>query len=237
VSAPTPLVRCSGAARTFGSGRSAVVALHGATCDVFAGDHIAIVGPSGSGKSTLLHLLAGLDMPTTGSVTWPALGGRSLLRPGPVAVVFQAPSLLPPLDVIENVALPLLLAGVDRRTAEEAAHHALTRLGLDALAARLPEELSGGQAQRVAVARALAGAPRLILADEPTGQLDHVAGTEVIDVLLEVAMLTGAALLISTHDPQIARRLRRHWQMVDGRLLLDDPEAARDRRSEQPCSA
>jgi putative ABC transport system ATP-binding protein/lipoprotein-releasing system ATP-binding protein len=204
---------------------------------VNAGDRVAIVGPSGSGKSTLLHLLAGLDNPTTGSVSWPALGNRSLLRPGPVAVVFQAPSLLPPLDVIENVALPVLLAGADRTTAEEAAHHALARLGLDALAAKLPEELSGGQAQRVAVARALAGAPRLILADEPTGQLDHVAGTQVIAVLLEVAMLTGAALVISTHDPQIARRLRRHWQMVDGRLLVDGPRPIRARRSERACSA
>jgi putative ABC transport system ATP-binding protein len=237
MSTPTPLVRCSGAARTFGSGRSAVVALHGATCDVNPGDRIAIVGPSGSGKSTLLHLLAGLDTPTTGAVTWPALGDRSLLRPGPVAVVFQTPSLLPPLDVIENVALPVLLAGADRSKAEEAAHHALARLGLDALAPKLPEELSGGQAQRVAVARALAGAPRLLLADEPTGQLDHIAGTQVIDVLLEAAMLTGAALVISTHDPQIARRLRRHWQMVDGRLLVDGPRPIRDRRTVRACSA
>ena len=235
--ATPPLTRCAGAARTFSAGRSAVVALHGATCEVNAGDRIAIIGPSGSGKSTLLHLLAGLDSPTTGSVSWPALGDRSLLRPGPVAVVFQTPSLLPPLDVIENVALPVLLTGAARSAAEEAAHHALARLGLDGLAAKLPEELSGGQAQRVAVARALAGVPRLILADEPTGQLDHVAGTQVVDVLLEVAMLTGAALVISTHDPQIARRLRRHWQMVDGRLLVDGPRPIRDPRTVSACSA
>src|ERR1700730_4103899 len=104
-----PLVRCVAVARTYGAGRSAVVALHGATCRVAAGDGIALVGPSGSGKSTLLHLMAGLDTPTAGELSWPALGDRSQIRPGPVGIVFQGPSLLPALDVIENVALPLLL--------------------------------------------------------------------------------------------------------------------------------
>jgi len=231
------LVRCIGVGRTYGSGRAAVLALHDATCAVLPGEQIALVGPSGSGKSTLLHLLAGLDTPTAGTISWPALGARDELRPGPVGVVFQGPSLLPPLDVTENVALPLLLAGVDREAATAGARHALARLGLDALGAKLPEELSGGQAQRVAVARVLAGAPRLILADEPTGQLDHVAGAQVIDVLIEAATATGAALVVSTHDEELAARMAERWQMSDGRLYVDAATSRREPTKETPCSA
>ncbi len=236
-SADTALVRCIGVGRTYGVGRAAIVALHDATCVVLPGEQVALVGPSGSGKSTLLHLLAGLDAPTTGTLSWPALGVRESLRPGPVAVVFQGPSLLPPLDVIENVALPLLLADVDRETATERAHSALARLGLDDLGAKLPEELSGGQAQRVAVARVLAGAPRLILADEPTGQLDHVAGAQVIEVLIEAADATGAALVVSTHDQALARRMAERWQMSDGRLLVDDLKRSSHPNEVTSCSA
>src|SRR5882757_7779928 len=119
------IVRATAVARTFGSGPNAVVAVHGVSCEVHAGDLIALSGPSGSGKTTLLHLLAGLDIPTTGTLEWPAIGAHSQLRPGPIAIVFQAPSLLPPLDVIENVALPLLLQGVDRRAARQTALEAL----------------------------------------------------------------------------------------------------------------
>ena len=216
------LVECNGAARTYGSGRSAVVALHDATCEIHAGQHVALVGPSGSGKSTLLHLLAGLDVPTAGTVRWPALGGLDSLRPGPIGVVFQGPSLLPALDVTENVALPLLLAGIEGDIATAAAEKALDRLGLALLAAKLPEELSGGQSQRVAVARVLAGAPRLILADEPTGQLDRVAGAQVVDVLIEAAVAQGAALVVSSHDQDLAARMTERWQMADGRLVLGD---------------
>ena len=231
------LVRCIGVGRTYGSGRAAVLALHDATCAVLPGEQIALVGPSGSGKSTLLHLLAGLDTPTAGTISWPALGARDELRPGPVGVVFQGPSLLPPLDVTENVALPLLLAGVDREAATAGARHALAWLGLDALGAKLPEELSGGQAQRVAVARVLAGAPCLILADEPTGQLDHVAGAQVIDVLIEAATATGAALVVSTHDEELAARMAERWQMSDGRLYVDAATSRREPTKETPCSA
>jgi putative ABC transport system ATP-binding protein/lipoprotein-releasing system ATP-binding protein len=213
------LARCQGVARTFGSGAVATVALQGVSCCVRQGDRIAATGPSGSGKSTLLHLLAGLDTPTAGTVSWPALGGRSCLRPGPVAVVFQAPSLLAPLDVVENVALPLLLAGVGPAEAGARASDALNALGLDALAAKLPEELSGGQAQRVAVARALASRPRLLLADEPTGQLDHANATSVIDALLAAAEADGAALVVTTHDERVAARLPLRWRLDDGRLL------------------
>jgi len=185
----------------------------------------------------LLHLLAGLDTPTAGTISWPALGARNELRPGPVGIVFQGPSLLPPLDVTENVALPLLLAGVDRDAATAGARDALARLGLDDLGAKLPEELSGGQAQRVAVARVLAGAPRLILADEPTGQLDHVAGAQVIDVLIEAATALGAALVISTHDAELAARMAERWQMSDGRLHVNAATPRRDPMKETPCSA
>jgi ABC-type lipoprotein export system ATPase subunit len=207
------LVRCTAAARTFGSGETATVALQPTDCEVNAGDRIALVGPSGSGKSTLVHLMAGLDQPTAGEVAWPEL---DVLRPGPVSVVFQGPSLLPPLTVLENVALPLVLAGA--ADADARAHAALTRLGLDELSDKLPEEISGGQAQRVAVARALAGEPRLILADEPTGQLDHASAESVVDVLLAAADHSGAALVVSTHDPAVAAHFAARWEMHDGSL-------------------
>jgi len=207
VTAAEPLVRCVGAARTYGADAAATVALQPTDCEVAAGERVALVGPSGSGKSTLLHLLAGLDEPTLGAVTWPALGDRAALRPGPVAVVFQGPSLLPPLTIEENVALPLVLAGAADAEAHAAARAALARLDLLPLAAHLPEEVSGGQAQRVAVARALAGEPALVLADEPTGQLDRASGAAVIDVLLAAADHAGAALVVATHDPAVAMSL------------------------------
>ena len=137
-------------------------------CRVDAGQRVALVGPSGSGKSTLLHLMAGLIAPTTGRITWPALGPAETLRPTRVQEVFQSPSLFPALDIAANVALPLLLAG-RAGEAKSRAGEMLTRFGLAELAGKLPEELSGGQAQRVALARALAMGPELILADEPTG--------------------------------------------------------------------
>lgn len=227
------LVRCEGLARTFGVGTGAVVAVHGVSWEVRSGQRVALTGSSGSGKSTLLHLLAGLDEPTVGTISWPALGTRAELRPGPVAMVFQGPSLLPSLDVLENVALPLLLSGATQAEAEVSAGAALERLGLAGLAAKLPEELSGGQAQRVAVARVLAGRPRLILADEPTGQLDHAAAAVVIDALVDIATDLGAGLVVSTHDPLVAARLGAQWRMDDGRLR--GPPTTTDGRA--TCSA
>jgi putative ABC transport system ATP-binding protein len=139
-------------------------------------------------------------------------------------MVFQGPSLLPPLDVIENIALPLLLAGCPETRARERAAAALHDVGLDELAARLPEELSGGQAQRVAVARALAARPRVILADEPTGQLDSAHAAQVAGLLLDAATRLGAALVLSTHDLTIADRLPDRWQIADGLMAADgDP--------------
>ena len=227
------LVRCTSVGRTYGSGTKAVVALHEATCDIRSDERIALVGPSGSGKSTLLHLIAGLETPTAGAIAWPALGDRASLRPGPVAIVFQGPSLLPPLDVIENVALPLVLAGVANADARERASEALARLDLTTLHAKLPEELSGGQMQRVAIARALVQRPRLLLADEPTGQLDHATGAHVVAILMDAATETGAALVVSTHDAAMAARLDERWHVTDGRLTT-----GRERMStDATCSA
>jgi ABC-type lipoprotein export system ATPase subunit len=216
-----PLARCADVSRTYGTGPTAVVAVHGATCQVWPGDRIALLGASGSGKSTLLHLLAGLEPVTAGVVTWPGLARPPALDPGAVGVVFQGPSLIPALDVGENVALPLVLAGVDEATAAERAVAALTRLGVADLRSKLPEELSGGQSQRVAVARVLAARPRLILADEPTGQLDRTTAAHVIDVLVGAADELGAALLIATHDRDVAARMSRRWPMHSGRLQPD----------------
>jgi putative ABC transport system ATP-binding protein len=215
----TPLVVCAGAARTYGTGPAAVVAVHGATCAVRPGELVALTGRSGSGKTTLLYLLAGIDRPTAGSVSWPGLGDpEPPLSPRQVGVVFQGARLLPSLDVAENVRLPLQLAGVPERDAGAAARRALDALGLGALAPRLPGELSGGQAQRVAVARAMVTEPALLLADEPTGQLDHDAAASVVATMLDAVRRSGAALVVSTHDPAIAGLLPQRWTMTDGRL-------------------
>ena len=208
------LVDCRDAALTFGRGATAVVAVHGANLRVRSADRLAIVGPSGSGKSSLLHLLAGLEQPTSGTVTWPALDS-----PGDIGLVFQGDSLIPALDVVENTALPLVLAGVPDAEAQRSATEALALVDAADLAERLPEEISGGQAQRVVAARVLAQAPRLILADEPTGRLDHTTGGHVLDALLTAADQTGAALVVTTHDPAIAARLTTRLAMRGGRLL------------------
>jgi ABC-type lipoprotein export system ATPase subunit len=212
------LVRASGLSRAFGNGHGAVVAIAEATFEVRAGDKIALVGPSGSGKSSLLHIIGGIDRPTTGTIEWPALGARDELRPGPVAFAFQGPSLLPPLSVEENVALPLLLAGRPAAAASAAAQVMIGKLGLSEISAKLPEEISGGQAQRAGVARALVGEPSLILADEPTGQLDRGSALALMDVLLEQVESTGAALIVATHDTAMADRLSLRWSMNDRRL-------------------
>lgn len=215
------LVECDAVSRTYVRGGVEVVAVRPTSCTVAPGTRVALTGPSGSGKSTLLHLLAGLDAPTGGTVAWPGLGGPPQGRPGVVGMVFQGPSLILALDVLENVTLPLQLAGADETDAVERAYTALARLGLGALARKLPEEISGGQAQRVAIARVLACAPRLILADEPTGQLDHDTGDQVVTVLLETADELGAALIVSTHDERVAPRLSARWRMDDGLLTIE----------------
>ncbi|CAN5372785.1 ATP-binding cassette domain-containing protein [soil metagenome] len=207
------VLTCRDLTRTFGSGATAVTAVRGLTCVVAPNDRVALTGPSGSGKSTLLHLMAGLDTPTSGTIEWPAFGGHPLARPGQVGLVFQGASLLPALNVVENISLPMLLADVTEADAAERACAALNRLGLGALATKLPDELSAGQGQRVAIARVLASAPRLILADEPTGQLDHATAALVVDVLLEVSADLSAALVVSTHDPLVSGRMATQWAM------------------------
>jgi putative ABC transport system ATP-binding protein len=212
------VVECAGVSRTFGSGATAVHAVREVSCRIPPGARIALTGPSGSGKSTLLHLIAGLEGPTAGSVRWPALQDRRRDHPTGLGVVFQGPSLLPSLDVAENVGLPLLFAGQAEDTAMRHACAALDLVGIGDLAAKLPDELSGGQSQRVAIARALAAHPRVILADEPTGRLDHHTGDRVITVLLDTAITIGAAVIVSTHDPAVAARLPDQWVMRDGHL-------------------
>jgi putative ABC transport system ATP-binding protein/lipoprotein-releasing system ATP-binding protein len=212
------LAECRGAGRTYGQRSATTVALEPSDCEVRRGDRIAICGPSGSGKSTLLHLIAGLESPTHGQVTWPAIGPRASLRPGPVAVVFQAPSLLPALTVLENTEFPLALAGIDAAEARERAAGALELLALMDVRDKLPEEISGGQAQRAAVARALAGEPSLVIADEPTGQLDSANARAVVDALLESCDRAGAALVVATHDRVVADALETRWLIHSGRL-------------------
>jgi putative ABC transport system ATP-binding protein len=216
-------VACEAASRTFVRGDVEVTAVHAVNCSVTAGMRVALTGRSGSGKSTLLHLLAGLDVPSAGTVRWPGLGGSPRGRPTVVGVVFQGPSLVPALDLVENVALPLLLADLDEATALERARVALVRLDLESLAGKLPEEISGGQAQRVAIARTLASRPSMILADEPTGQVDRDTADHVLSVLVEVADELGAALVVATHDERVAGRLTDRWRMTDGRLTLGQP--------------
>ena len=216
-----PLVECVGVGRTYGRGSAAVTAVRDVCCTIPVAARVAVTGPSGSGKSTLVHLLAGLDIPTAGCIQWPTQPDPTRVDPDGIGVVFQGPSLVSSLDVTENVTLPMLLHGLSEAAARARADAVLGQLGLDVLAAALPDELSGGQAQRVAIARVLASRPFLILADEPTGQLDHHTAGQVLAVLLETADSLGAAVLVTTHDPVVAARFDRRWTMTDGRLHTD----------------
>ncbi len=212
-----------GVSVSFHRGHTLVDALTGVTCSVLAQERIVVTGASGSGKSTLLHVMAGLQPPTSGIVSWPALGSSPKGRPAAAGIVFQSPSLLAPLNVVENVELPLLLAGRDPHTARRRAVDALTELQLGSFSRHLPEELSGGQAQRVAVARVMATRPQLVLADEPTGQLDHATADQVLSLLIATCDVIGAALVLSTHDERVARLFQDRWTISDGQLNGGDP--------------
>jgi ABC-type lipoprotein export system ATPase subunit len=212
------LVSLDQVSRYYVDGGRQRAALTNISCQVIAGDRVAVVGPSGSGKSTLLHLMAGLDKPTRGVVSWPALGPETELRPDEICVVFQTPSLLPTLTVLENVELSWLLSKRDEAEARPAALRTLEKLGLSAIANKLPGEISGGQMQSVAAARAIVCEPRLILADEPTGQLDSVTASKLIEELFDSVANSGAALIVATHDLTIASRVRSQWRMVHGKL-------------------
>lgn len=205
------------------SGGEPLTILHDISFAVVAGETVAIVGASGSGKSTLLGLLAGLDLPSSGSVRLAGedLGGldedaRAVLRGRLLGFVFQTFQLLPSLNAIENVMLPLELAGATNARAE--AEYWLQRVGLAHRLRHYPKHLSGGEQQRVALARAFAPRPRLILADEPTGNLDAVTGHQVIELMFELNAERGTTLLLVTHDEEIAARCSRRLRMHAGSL-------------------
>jgi putative ABC transport system ATP-binding protein len=197
--------------------------LRGIDLDLGHGESVALVGPSGSGKTSLLMLLAGLEQASTGSIRFDGTELTSLdedalarLRRGRIGIVFQAFHLIPTMTALENVAVPLELAG-DRQARPHAAA-ALRAVGLGHRLDHLPGRLSGGEQQRVAVARATAPRPRLLLADEPTGNLDHATGETVMDTLFAARAETGATLLLITHDPLLAARCGRLLRIADGRL-------------------
>ncbi|NIH77741.1 ABC transporter ATP-binding protein [Amycolatopsis viridis] len=201
------------------------VALAGVDIDIHAGEAIAVVGPSGSGKTTLLHVLAGILRPDTGEITLNGRRvdqlsetGRSELRRTEFGFVFQSGMLVAELSAEENVALPMLLAGVKRRAALGAAREWLGRLGLAGREGSRPGELSGGQAQRVAIARALTHQPKVIFADEPTGALDTRTGKDTMKALLDAASAAGTAVVIVTHDVELAASLPRTVTIRDGRI-------------------
>lgn len=214
------ILQMTAVSRRFPLGDGEAVALDEVSCEISRGDQIAIVGPSGSGKSTLLAIVARLDEPSSGVVAWPSLGDPADLRPGRIGLAFQTPSLIPALTAIENVELPLLILDDDRERRGRA-FAALDRLHLAHLAERLPEELSSGQAHRVAIARAMVAEPDLLLADEPTGQLDQDTGQALINMLIGHAEEKNAALVIATHDPAIARRMKSTWRLEHGRLEVN----------------
>jgi len=201
--------------------------LHDLDMEVAAGEAVAILGASGSGKSTLLGLLAGLDQASSGEVwlcgaSLNALDedGRAALREGRVGFVFQNFQLLPTLTALENVLLPLELS--DTPSAEKTAHDALDSVGLAQRAGHYPRQLSGGEQQRVAIARAFAPRPRILFADEPTGNLDETTGEHVIELLLGLRRDSDAALVMVTHDPRLAARCDRRLRMHDGHLYPMD---------------
>ena len=206
------------------SGDGMLAILHDISFSVSAGEAVAIVGASGSGKSTLLGLLAGLDLPTTGSVrlmgedlTLLPEDARAALRGRVLGFVFQSFQLLPALTALENVMLPLELAG--QPNARITAEGMLTRVGLGARFSHYPKHLSGGEQQRVALARAFAVRPQLLLADEPTGNLDAATGAQVIDLMFAMNAEAGTTLILVTHDDQLAQRCNRTLRLAGGRLM------------------
>ncbi|MET7958946.1 ABC transporter ATP-binding protein [Micromonospora zamorensis] len=204
-------------------------ALRGASVAVDEGEILAIMGPSGSGKSTLLHCLAGILVPDSGEILFDgaridamAETQRSSLRRDRFGFVFQFGQLVPELTAVENVALPLLLSGVRRKQALPKARAWFARLGLDGLEQRRSGELSGGQAQRVALARGLVAEPQVLFADEPTGALDSLTGEQVMDLLVRAAREQGTTVILVTHEPRIAAYADREVMVRDGRVNAPD---------------
>jgi len=219
------VLRCVGVSRGFGSGNARVDDLRGLDLEVRAGERVAIVGRSGAGKSTLLHLLGGLDRPDAGQVF---VRGTDLfaiddragdrLRNETLGFVYQFHHLLGEFTALENAAMPLLIRGLQRGKAASVAAPLLARMGLEHCAHRRPAQLSGGERQRVALARALVGRPAVVLADEPTGNLDRDNADLVQALMLELAAETGTAFIVVTHDRELTARADRRLELVAGRL-------------------
>ena len=225
----TPLIGLEGVTKIYPLGRTQVTALRGIDLTIHAGEYLAIMGPSGSGKSTLMNILGCLDVPTEGSYQLRgndvgALSDNDLsrLRNREIGFVFQTFNLLPRANALQNVALPLVYAGVHAREREERAGAALALVGLAERRRHRPNELSGGERQRVAIARALVVQPSLILADEPTGNLDSQTGLEIMEAL-ERAGGEGRTIILVTHEEEIAERAHRILRLRDGRLVSDQP--------------
>jgi lipoprotein-releasing system ATP-binding protein len=226
MSSVAPVLALQGIRRRFVQGPVALDVLQGIDLSLPPGTIAALVGPSGTGKSTLLHIAGLLERPSAGEVTIDgrACGGladseRTRLRRERIGFIYQFHHLLPDFTALENVAMPLLIAGRSQREAQAHARALLERLGLAARLDHRPARLSGGEQQRVAIGRALANGPGLILADEPTGNLDPHTAEEVFAILLEVVRDTGTAALIATHNPELAARMDRTYRLAAGRLL------------------
>ena len=225
---PTQVVRMSGIGRRYGSGAQVVDALQDVDLAIQPNEYVAIIGSSGSGKSTLMNLIGCLDIPTAGTY---ALNGRDVaeieerelarIRNQEIGFVFQSFNLLARMNALKNVMQPLIYRGLPLHKRRERATAALERVGLADRATHLPNQLSGGQRQRVAIARALAGEPSLLLADEPTRNLDS-ASTEQVLALFDAVHTSGQAVIVVTHEASIAERCRRVIELVDGRIARDE---------------
>ena len=219
------IVEATGLERTYQTGETRVAALAGLTMDVRRGEFVAVMGPSGSGKSTLLNVLAGLERPSGGRVVVDGVdlagldeNGLARYRRDNIGIIFQAFNLLPRYRVIDNVAFPLLFAGIPLAERERRASVVLDRLGMAPRAGHRPSQLSGGEMQRTAIARALVTDPALLLADEPTGNLDSANGEALLGLLAEVHA-RGQTIVLVTHDAAIAARAQRVVRMLDGRMV------------------
>ncbi len=223
-----PIVSCKGITKIFGKGDLAVHALRGIDLEIMEGDFATLAGPSGSGKTTLLNTVGALDHPTAGEVI---VDGQNLnglnkselsdLRLNKIGFIFQAYNLVPVLSARENVEFVLRLLRVEPSERRRRADEALAEVGLQGMEARRPSALSGGQQQRVAIARALVARPRIVLADEPTANLDSTTTKELVDLMYRLNQESGITFLIGTHDPRVMEHSKRHIEMTDGQIESD----------------